>query len=236
MRLHTFRAGKRWLLPVVLLMLSATGGCKQGAWTLWNAYATRFIDDQGRVFDPKAAISAPRSEGEAYAMFFALADNDRAHFDRILNWTQANLAKPTISDTNLPSWLWGKDKDGTWRPLDPNSASDADVWMAYTLLEAGRLWNVPSYTGLGNGMLNHIAATEVADLPGFGLMLLPGGQGFLHQRPTPVRHRESSCNRRLGPRVAKPRKTKSIKTNRTKRSRTTCLRRQARPRQPRPTC
>ena len=30
--------------------------------------------------------------------------------------------------------------------LDPNSASDADVWMAYSLVEAGRLWKIPCYT------------------------------------------------------------------------------------------
>jgi endoglucanase len=179
MRLQTSRAGKRWLPLVVLLLLSATGGCKQGAWTLWNAYAARFIDDQGRVFDPKAP-ERTTSEGEAYAMFFALADNDRAHFDSILNWTQENLARGDLG-LNLPAWLWGKDKDGSWKALDANSASDADVWIAYSLLEAGRLWSAPAYTGMGNAMLNRIASTEVADLPGFGLMLLPGGQGFLHQ-------------------------------------------------------
>jgi len=181
MRLQTSSAGKRWLPVVVLLILAATGGCKQSAWTLWNAYSARFIDDQGRVFDPKAA-ERTTSEGEAYAMFFALADNDRTHFDSILSWTQTNLARGDLG-LNLPAWLWGKDKDGSWKALDANSASDADVWMAYTLLEAGRLWSVPAYTGMGNAMLNRIAATEVADLPGFGIMLLPGGQGFLH-RPT----------------------------------------------------
>ena len=45
--------GKR-LLPIVLLsMLCATGGCKQRTWTLWDSYSARFIDAQGRVFDPK---------------------------------------------------------------------------------------------------------------------------------------------------------------------------------------
>lgn len=160
-------------------MVCATGGCKQGPWTLWNAYETRFIDQQGRVFDPQGDQHST-SEGQAYALFFALAGNDRAQFDRVLNWTQANLASNDLT-ANLPSWLWGKDKDGAWKTLDANSASDADLWMAYTLVEAGRLWNAPLYTTLGKGMMARIAATEVADLPGFGLMLLPGETGFVHQ-------------------------------------------------------
>jgi endoglucanase len=168
------------LLPLVLLlMVCATGGCKQGPWTLWNNYEARFIDQQGRVFDPKGDQHST-SEGQAYALFFALADNDRAEFDRVLNWTQGNMARGDLS-ANLPAWLWGKDKDGTWKALDSNSASDADLWMAYTLLEAGRLWNAPLYTSVGKGMMARIAATEVANLPGFGLMLLPGQTGFVHQ-------------------------------------------------------
>ncbi len=179
MGLRTSRTGKGLLPLVLLLMLCATGGCKQGPWTLWNAYEARFIDQQGRVFDPRGDQHST-SEGQAYALFFALADNDRAEFDRVLNWTQVNMAKGDLTD-NLPGWLWGKDKDGTWKTLDANSAADADLWMAYSLVEAGRLWNDPAYTNVGKGMMARIAATEVADLPGFGLMVLPGGAGFVHE-------------------------------------------------------
>ena len=121
------------------------------------------------------------SEGQAYALFFALADNDRACFDRVLTWTQANLAKGDLQ-THLPAWLWGKNKDGEWKTLDPNPASDADIWMAYSLVEAGRLWNNPAYNNLGRLMMAQIAKNEVVDLPGFGLMLLPGPTGFRHEQ------------------------------------------------------
>ena len=94
-------------------------------------------------------------------------------FDRVLAWTQANLAGSDLG-TNLPAWLWGKDKDGQWKTLDPNSASDADVWMAYTLIEAGRLWNNPAYTRTGRSMLPLIAKNEVTSLPDFGPILIPG--------------------------------------------------------------
>ncbi len=54
--------------------------------------------------------------------------------------------------------------------------------MAYTLVEAGRLWENPAVHKSGQKMMAQIAATEVANLPGFGLMLLPGPTGFQHDQ------------------------------------------------------
>lgn len=180
MGLRTSRAGKRLLLAALLLAFCATGGCKESPWTLWQAYQARFIDPQGRVFDPQSDQHTT-SEGQAYALFFSLVDNDRATFDRLLSWTQANLAAGDLH-THLPAWLWGRSKDGQWQTLDPNSASDADLWMAYTLIEAGRLWKVPAYDNLGRSMLALIAQREVANLPGFGPMLMPGATGFVQNQ------------------------------------------------------
>ena len=52
--------------------------------------------------------------------------------------------------------------------------------MAYTLIEAGRLWKSPGDTNLGRAMLALIAKNEVVNLPGFGPMLMPGPAGFQH--------------------------------------------------------
>lgn len=167
----------RWLLLAALVVgMCASAGCKDRQWKLWNSYQARFIDAQGRVIDPQGD-QRTTSEGQAYAMFFALAANDRPTFDRLLGWTQANLASGSL-DSHLPAWLWGKAADGAWKTLDPNSASDADAWMAYTLIEAGRLWNAPAYANLGLKLAALIAKNEVANLPGFGPMLLPGATGF----------------------------------------------------------
>jgi endoglucanase len=179
MGLPTPRLLRRLALLVVLSMLSAVGGCKLGPWTLWDSYAARFIDAQGRVIDPQGGARTT-SEGQAYAMFFALADNDRVRFDQVLTWTQANLAAGDLQ-AHLPAWLWGRNKDGEWKTLDPNPASDADVWLAYDLIEAGRLWKQPTYTVTGLRMMSMIARAEVADLPGLGMVLLPGPVGFQHE-------------------------------------------------------
>lgn len=169
----------RWALIGFLLIAASSGGCRQGPWSLWNAYAERFIDDQGRVIDYNAA-NHTTSEGQAYAMFFALAENDRARFDRLLTWTQKNLAGGNLA-THLPGWLWGKAPSGEWKLLDGNPASDADCWMAYTLLEAGSLWNDDNYRTLGRQMMSMIAKQEVTEIPGFGAMLMPGATAlFVH--------------------------------------------------------
>ncbi len=63
--------------------------------------------------------------------------------------------------------------------LDANSASDADLWFVYALLEAGRLWRQPAYTRDALALLAQVEAGEIADLPGLGSMLLPAPQGFV---------------------------------------------------------
>jgi endoglucanase len=146
---------------------------------LWHAYASRFINSSGRVIDPNAAQGSggTTSEGQSYALFFAVVNNDRAQFDKLLAWTELNLAAGDLG-THLPAWSWGKGKDGNWGVLDPNSASDSDLWIAYDLIEAGRLWNDSHFATLGRNLAAVIARKEVATLPGLGPVLLPGAVGF----------------------------------------------------------
>jgi len=176
--MRAYRPGKHWLLLILILALCPAGGCKEGSWPLWEAYKAHFIDPQGRVIDHTSG-DRTTSEGQAYAMFFALAGDDRPTFDRLFNWTQVNMAAGSLQ-SRLPGWLWGKGKDGQWKQQDPNSAADADVWMAWTLLEAGRLWQASAYSSTGRAMLAMIAKSEVSALPGFGPMLMPGPFGFQH--------------------------------------------------------
>lgn len=150
-------------------------------WPLWEAYAQRFLTPEGRVID-FAADDHSTSEGEAYGAFFALVANDRARFDAILRWTTDNLAQGDLSQ-HLPAWRWGKAVDPktkatSWGVLDANAASDADLWLAYALLEAGRLWEEPRYDALGRAVLALVVRDEVRELPGLGPTLLPGPKGF----------------------------------------------------------
>ena len=52
--------------------------------------------------------------------------------------------------------------------LDSNSAADADLWIAYSLIEAGQFWEKPEYTTTGKALLSLIAQEEVATVPRVG--------------------------------------------------------------------
>ncbi len=159
-------------------MLAGLGGCRAEPqpWPLWEAYTARFVDGQGRVID-RSAGDRTTSEGQAYAMFFALVDNDQRRFEKLLAWTQANLAGGDLT-TRLPAWAWGRNAAGEWKTVDDNPAADADLWLAYTLLEAGRLWHDPRYDSLGRTLAARIAREEVVLVPGLGTTLAPGPHGF----------------------------------------------------------
>ena len=160
-------------MPLLLLILTGLNAkSSEAPWSHWEAYSQRFIDPQGRVIDP-LGNNRTTSEGQSYALFFALVNNDRARFDQLLMWTTNNLAGGDMR-THLPGWLWGKSKEGDWKLLDKNPAADSDCWIAYDLLEAGKAWKDPAYTAIARKMLAMIAAKETADVPGFGLMVMPG--------------------------------------------------------------
>lgn len=144
----------------------------------WNRFTAECLQPDGRVIDRDTEALTSTSEGQAYALFFALVADDRARFDRVLDWTRNNLAGGDFS-ARLPAWQWGRRPDGQWGVLDPNAASDADLWLAYTLFEAARLWQAPALAEQGRVLLSRIAREEVADVPGLGPMLLPGPVGFV---------------------------------------------------------
>ncbi len=167
----------RPLAAVAFLAVTVSGGCRaEHPWPLWEAYAGRFLDGQGRVID-HTAQDRTTTEGQAYAMFFALVANDPARFDKLLDWTEDNLAQGDLT-LHLPAWSWGKADDGSWHVLDPHPAADADLWMAYSLEEAGRLWHVERYEKLGKLMAERVAQQEVVLIPGVGSTMIPGAEGF----------------------------------------------------------
>ncbi|MCD9027073.1 cellulase [Luteimonas sp. BDR2-5] len=147
-------------------------------WPEWEAFAGRHIEADGRVVDFFNEDLRSTSESQSYALFFALVDNDQPLFERILAWTRRHLSRGR-PDLHLPAWLWGRAEDGSWRILDENTASDGELWIAYALIEAGRLWRRPGFVDAGRQILALIRRLAVVDLPGFGLMLLPGVQGFV---------------------------------------------------------
>ncbi len=147
-------------------------------WPHWQAFAEHWIQPDGRVLDSSLEKNHSTSEGQSYALFFALVANDQKRFDKIWRWSRENLTGNDPQNT-LPAWLWGQGKDGRWQVQDANSASDADLWFAYALIEAARLWQMPEYEADARLLLAQVKEHEVLDLPGLGAMLLPGKVGFV---------------------------------------------------------
>lgn len=151
-------------------------------WPMYQTFLDRFLQADGRVIDPSVPQMHTTSEGQSYGMMFALVANDPATFERLWRWSVANLAGGDIG-SRLPAWQWGLKPDGSWGVLDPNAASDADLWYAYALLEAGRVWKRDDYLRDARMLMTRVAREEVADLPGLGKMLLPGPMGFQRGGP-----------------------------------------------------
>lgn len=173
---------KRSLIRCAALMLAlgylpAQAACNV-QWPLWQRFADTWVQVDGRVLESSLLDSHSTSEGQAYALFFALVANDAERFEQIWRWSRENLAGNDPQSV-LPAWLWGQGKDGRWQVQDANSASDADIWFAYALLEADRLWGHAEYRDDALALLGQVKAQEILDLPGLGPTLMPGPVGFV---------------------------------------------------------
>ncbi len=144
------------------------------AWDQWDVFKEANVV-KGRVIDYSDSRLVTTSEGQSYALFFALVANDQKQFESLLTWTANNLSQGDLSQ-HLPAWLWGKDGQN-WTILDSNNAVDSDMWIAYCLLEAGRLWGRDDYTKKGQALLK-LLETQVRDIANLGKVLLPGRIGF----------------------------------------------------------
>lgn len=147
------------------------------AWPQWEAFCRRFLQADGRIVDLTFERKST-SEGQSYGLFLALVANDRARFETVRKWTSDNLCAGQLG-ARLPAWLWGLREDGSWGVKDANSASDADLWIAYSLLEAARLWNLPAHAATARQLLALVAAREVVQAGAAGTLLLPGAVGFV---------------------------------------------------------
>lgn len=167
-------------LGQVTVLLAATAACSATpaqAWPAWDGFKSAFVSDDGRVIDRSQEDLRTVSEGQSYALFFALVAQDKKAFDAVLQWTENNLSAGDLGK-QLPAWIWGK-KGESWGVIDANSASDADLWIAYALLEASRVWCNPDYADKARALGDLILNQESMEVSGLGLSILPGHTGFV---------------------------------------------------------
>ena len=144
----------------------------------WRSYRQHFISPEGRVVIPERDGESI-SEGQAYALLRAVWAGDRNTFHQVYAWTCKNLSRRAGPGDALLAWRWGRDKDGAWRVLDGNTATDGDLDYALALaLAARRGWRpgpeLPDYAEEARRVLAGILALETVSLPAGELLLTPG--------------------------------------------------------------
>jgi len=134
------------VVPLLVLTGAGDGACQTARVTvspetrldaLWASYRDRYVLPTGEVVDPMRQGQVT-SEAQSYALVRAVWMRDDATFGRVLAWTETHLRRPD----GLHSWLWDP---ATARVLDANSATDADIDIAYALAMASVVFDRPAY-------------------------------------------------------------------------------------------
>lgn len=134
----------------------------------YDLYKQNFMSKDGRIMDPERN-NITTSEGQSYIMLRSLVMDDRGTFDLTYKWTKNNLQR----GDNLFSWLWGENQSGEYKILDDNSASDADIDIAFALILAYEKWNDLKYLQESILIINSIWNNETRRIGDY-LILMPG--------------------------------------------------------------
>lgn len=134
----------------------------------YESYKQNYMSDDGRIMDPRQDYITT-SEGQSYMLLESCLSDDKKTFDLVYEWTKNNLQR----NDKLFSWLWGKNKDGKYRVLNNNTASDADVDMAFALILAYEKWDDKTYLDEAKQIMNAIWDLETKHI-GEYLVLMPG--------------------------------------------------------------
>ncbi|MET0436504.1 MAG: glycosyl hydrolase family 8 [Devosia sp.] len=137
----------------------------------WQSYLDAFVSPEGRVIDT-ANGNISHSESQGYGLVLAALAEDRAGFDRILDFTRTELM---VRDDGLAAWRWEPDADP--HVTDENNATDGDMLIAYGLLLAGDLWSETAFTTQATSMVQTIGRNLLASADGLPA-ILPGVEGF----------------------------------------------------------
>lgn len=137
----------------------------------WALFKDRFIAPEGRVIDT-GNQGVTHSEGQGFALRLSLAYDDRATFERVWDWTRANLY---VRGDELAAWRWRPNAEPAID--DPNNATDGDLFIAWSLFLAAERWQDPALRARAQAIAGAIRNTLIRET-GLGPVLLPGAVGF----------------------------------------------------------
>jgi endoglucanase len=113
-------------------------------------FLDEYVEPDGRVVRRDEGGDVV-SEGQAYGMLIAVAVGDETRFRSIWKWTKTNLRRAD----GLLAWRWADNK-----VTGVNSAADADLDAARSLVLAGRRFNAPELFEDGRRLGVAILQTE----------------------------------------------------------------------------
>jgi endo-1,4-beta-D-glucanase Y len=159
----------RALAGIALVLAALAGTLARGADADWETFRQAFVEPDGRVVDAgQGRIS--HSEGQGFAMLFAVHYDDRAAFERVWQWTRRNLQ---VRDDALLAWKW----DPAGGLADANNATDADILVAWALARAAARWRAPEHEAAARRIAQDVRR-KLTKRVAHGLVLVPALEGF----------------------------------------------------------
>lgn len=134
----------------------------------YELYKKNFMSDDGRIIDYERD-DITTSEGQSYMLLQSLIMDDRVTFGLAYKWAKDNLQK----ENKLFAWKWGRNQNGEYKILDSNSASDADIDIAFALVSAYERWGEYQYLEEAKPIIISIWYNETKII-GNNLVLMPG--------------------------------------------------------------
>jgi endo-1,4-beta-D-glucanase Y len=145
------------LLHVCSALPIKSRGTMQDVQTKYNAWKTRFVvnvgTDQARVQRPENGGDTV-SEGMGYGMLLAVHFNDHTLFTKMWQYVRAGNH---LNQNGLMNWQI----NSGGAVIGQNSATDAELDMAYALLVAVRVKGWCEFTDAANNQINKILSYEV---------------------------------------------------------------------------
>ena len=141
----------------------------------WQEYKKLFIAQDGRVID-KRNKHITHSEAVGYALYLAYRYEDLETFNKVYRWYKNNLK---TNSAGLIPWKWGKDDKGKWHLLDKNSATDANLWIAYDNLLMYERTSDTKYKTEALQLIKSIRNNLIVQING-KRFLLPSEYGYDH--------------------------------------------------------
>jgi len=133
---------------------------------LWSTYKKNILEPGTlRALDGHLG-NATTSEGQSYTMMRAAWMDDQETFDDTWQWTKDNMQR----DDKLISWRFGEKPDGSYgiqtEQGGQNTATDADVDIAYALVMASNRWKDDTYLYDAKDIIEQVWEKEVVRIQG----------------------------------------------------------------------